>query len=856
MEKETNPYNPYENPYNPYGNPYKPYENPYKPYQSPYQDPYSQSVEEETSSINILAWLMRILHYWYLFVIAALIAFCCAYLKNRKWLPKQLSTASIIIQQSTRSVDAALMNGFDVGRGYSNVTNQMVMLGSYDLTARVIDSIPFLNVEYIQQGRFKTRNLYRSSPILLEYESIAPIAYGMLFKCSFRENGELLIESTNEDIPFSQVVHYGDRIESSLFTATIWPTENMAQSGHVIYFRFRDRASLVDEFLSRLTFEFIMEKSTVLRCSLVSEVPERDCEFLDKLLDIYLLQNLERKNKVAENSIRFINEQLKALQGSLQVSEGAMTKFRQENKFVDVNSYAGELMGKISSYDQENMALRLKETYLNYLDNYLHQQIEQGAVVAPASLGVNDPMLTQFVTQMNTLQLQRSELSPKNAYYAKYTADIENVKNGLREVIKTMRASLEIERSDLNTRFADVERDIQKLPTKELEMVAIERNYRIDDNYYTFFLQKRAEAEIQKASNMPDNDIMDRARTSVITNLKDKKKTTAIYLVVGLLIPLVLIILSELLNDKIRTPNEADTLSDFHLIGTLRHAKNPNPTLAKANPRSRYSEMLRSIRTRIEFIVKKKVGISVCVTSTESGDGKTFLSSNLAALYAMSGKKTILLDVDIRKPNLHIKLGLDSGMGISNYLIGDCTLDDIILKDVPFDFDFVRAGTVPPNPGELLHSDKMTEMLEILRERYDYIVIDSSPIGQVPDAYSLIEQTDTTLFVIRCLQTSKSFCRQTLEQLAVDHKEKIHLILSDIPTEGYHHGYNYGYAYNYGARYGYGYGKKGYGHYGYGYGRYGYGAENNKWYKYGLYGKLLHRHEHKKQQNYYMDDDE
>ncbi len=862
MEKETNPYNPYENPYNPYGNPYRPYENPYKPYQSPYQNPYGQQpIEETSSSFNVLEWVVRVLHYWYLFVIAALIAFSFAYLKNRKWIPQRLSTCTIVIKESSNNgID--LMQGFAVGRGYSNVNNQMIMLGSYDLTARVVDSIPFLNVEYIQQGRFKTRNLYRTSPILLEYESIEPSVYGMLFKCTFQEDGELLIESTDDDRPFRQVTHYGEKMESSLFTATIWPTENMAKQGHVIYFRFRDRGSLVDEFLSRLTLKFVTDGSTVLRISLIGETPDRDCEFLDKLQDIYLLQNLERKNMVAENSIRFINEQLEILQGSLKISEGAMTKFRQENKFVDVNSYAGELMGKMSSYDQENMALRLKETYLNYLDNYLHQQIEQGSVVAPASLGVNDPMLSQFVTQMNTLQLQRSELSPKNAYYAKYTADIENVKAGLREVIKSMRASLEIEKSDLNARFADVESDIQKLPTKELEMVAIERNYRIDDNYYTFFLQKRAEAEIQKASNTPDNDIMDRARTSVITNEKAKTKTILTYLVIGLLIPLVLIILSELLNDKVRTPNEAETLSDFHLIGTLRHAKNPNPTLVKTNPRARYAEMLRSIRTRVEFIVQKKVGISVCITSTESGDGKTFLSSNLAALYAMSGKKTILVDLDIRKPNIHTKLGLDSGFGITNYLIGDCTLDDIIQKDIPFDFDFVRAGTVPPNPGELIHSDKLAEMLAILRERYDYVVIDTSPVGQVPDAYSLIEQTDTTLFVIRCLQTSKSFCRQTLEQLAIDHKEKIHLILSDIPTEGYHRGYDYGYAYSYGARYGYGYGKKGYGHYGYGYGRYGYGrygygADNgNKRYRYGLYGRWLSRHHEHKQQNYYMDDDE
>jgi uncharacterized protein involved in exopolysaccharide biosynthesis len=243
---------------------------------------------------------------------------------------------------------------------------------------------------------------------------------------------------------------------------------------------------------------------------LTSETPERDRDFIDKLSDIYLLQNLERKNLVADNSIKFINEQLELLEKSLEVSETEMTTFRQQNKFVDVGSYAGQLMSKMAAYDQEFMSLRLKETYLDYLTNYLEQSIEQGGIVAPSSLGLNEPMLMSLTQQLNDLQIQRGEVSEKNVYYAKYTNDINNVKSAINEVVKSMRASLEIEKADLNKRSSNVEREIQHLPTKELQMVAIERNYRIDDNYYTFFLQKRAEAEIQKASNTPDNDILDR----------------------------------------------------------------------------------------------------------------------------------------------------------------------------------------------------------------------------------------------------------------------------------------------------------------------------------------------------------
>ena len=382
---------------------------------------------------------------------------------------------------------------------------------------------------------------------------------------------------------------------------------------------------------------------------------------------------------------------------------------------------------------------------------------------------------------------------------------------------------------------------LRTLPEKELQMVAIERNYRIDDNYYTFFLQKRAEAEIQKASNTPDNSIMDKARTTAVMNAKAKSKTTSTYLLIGFLIPMALIILSELLNNKIRAPKDVVKLKTFRLIGTLRHARNQNPTLVKASPRSSYAEMLRAIRTRIEFVLRRKDKMVICVTSTESGDGKTFLSTNLAALYAMTGKKTLLIDLDLRKPNIHTKLALEGGEGMSNYLIGDCESDDILDTHTPFGFDFIRAGTIPPNPGELVHSEKLSKLIESLKEKYDFIVIDTSPIGLVPDAYALIELSDMCLYVIRCMQTNRSFCKQTLEQMmeVVDSPIKVQLVLSDIPTEG-RHSYGSGYGYGYGGYGGYGYGHFGYGGYG-GYG-YGYGEDNGHSKKYGkLYGKLYER---------------
>lgn len=802
------------------------------------QDPQSENEEDSSLSFNPLEWIFTFLHYWYLFVIAIVIALGLAALKNRRWIPTYFSQGTIVIKESGTYGGSAstLMQGFGVDAGYKNVNNQMIMLGSYDLMSRVVDSLPFMNVEYITQGRFKTRSLYRQTPIVVEYQRVEPSAYGVLYQISFNKDGSFHISSTEEHQSIEIDAHYGEPISCSLFDITVWPTELMTNSGR-IYFRFRSHESLVDEFMSRLQLSFVTEGSTVLALSLVSETPQRDCEFLDKLAEIYLLQNLEQKNEVAENSIRFINEQLNLLQASLQVSEGAMTDFRQENRFVDINSYAGQLMGRISEYEQQQMALRLRETYFDYLINYINQNIENDAVIAPTSMGVNEPMLMTLVQQLNDLRIQRGELTEKNVYYAKFTKDIENVKTAIKEVVGSMRASLEIEKADLQNRYREVEMAIKTLPEKELQMVEIERNYRINDNYYTFFLQKCAEAQIQKASNTPDNSIMDKARTTAIMNLKAKSKTTTTYLIIGILIPLLLIILSELLNNKIRSPKDVLRLKLFRMIGTLRHAKSQNPTLVRTSPRSSYAEMLRAIRTRLEFLLKRKDKMVICVTSTESGDGKTFLSTNLAALYSMTGKKTLLMDLDLRKPNIHTKLGVENGDGMSNYLIGDCDFSDILVTNTPFGFDLVRAGTIPPNPGELVHSDKLMNLIKEMREEYDYIVIDTSPIGLVPDAYALISNSDLCLYVIRCMQTNKSFCKQTLEQMVdvVDNTEKVQIVLSDIPTEG-RHSYGSGYGYGYGGYGGYGYGHLGYGGYG-GYG-YGYGGQKSSKRFGKIYGKI------------------
>lgn len=771
-----------------------------------YERPFN---EEEESSFDIMEWVSYFLHHWYLFVIGVILSLGLAYLDNRTWLPTFQTAGTVMIEEGRTAVSnssQALMQGFGIESGFRNVNNQVIMLGSYDLVCKVVDSIPFLKVDYISKGSFKTRNLYKTSPIIIESDYISPEAYNITFKIKLRSNGTYIITVEDNKL-FSNLNiegQYGQPIQHNLFFITV-NNVNKSMGNSEMYFMFKSRESLVSDFSSRLNFGYVVEGSSVLQISLVSETPDRDIDFINKLCQTFLADNLDRKNDAANKTIKFIDEQLGVVSKSLAVSENEMTNFRQSNKIVDVSSHTSDLLGKATKFDAQQSELKLRETYLDYLTKYLKTNLADGTVVAPSSLGLNEPMLMALVQQVNDLHTQRNEVSEKNMYYAKYTKEIESAKTTIMEVVRSMRASLEIEKTDFNKRLAEVNKLISELPEKELEMISIERKYKMDDNYYTFFLQKRAESEILKASNTPDNNILDKARVMSVTNSGKKSKTTLMFLLFGVLIPTVLVVLKELLNNTVRSTKDVEKNSPFPLIGAIRHTKSTDPLLVAKNPRSAFTEMFRVIRTRIEFIVKRKTNIIMMVTSTESGDGKSYFSINLAAIYAMASKRTILVDMDIRKPSINQRFNIVQPNGVTNYLIDQNSLDEVIIHIPKVDFDLLPAGSIPPNPGELIRSDKLIEMFDELRKRYDYIIVDTSPIGMVTDAYSLASLSDVNLFVVRNGKTNKSFFKKLTAQLKLDNIPHMFTIINDVVDDGsryskyklYKYAYLFGYSYGY-----------------------------------------------------------
>jgi capsular exopolysaccharide synthesis family protein len=783
--------------------------------------------DNEEFTINLFEWAFRFLRYWYLFVIALIVALGLTYVKTRSWMPLYKTESKLIIESSSSLSSYSFMQGFN-SMDYVNTNNQLLILGSYDLVNRTLQKLPF-GVEFYTKDYFRKYSLYGREPITIDVQQMNDRLYGCEFRFVFVDdtNFEIVLEDeySRELFPdFKIRGQYGVPFDSYLLSGVVNKLYLLGDYSDFL-FKFRSLKSLESEFVSRLELSYIGEQSSVVSVSLVGNVAARDKDFIDALCEEFLASNLEEKNEEATRTIDFIDKQLFLILDSLQTAEGQLRQYRLDNNIFDVSAYASTVLSKLSSLDAHRSELNLKDAYFDELAKYLKESVEDESLVAPSTIGVSDPVLLDLVNQFNELQQRRSDLGEKNPNYERYSKRMEEVRLTMLEVIANVRKVYDMERAAFEKEYESVMSDLQGLPEKELAMVNFERSYKINDNYYTFLLQKQSEAQIRKASNVPDNKILQKARVNYSpVNMADKTKVYLLFVIIGLLIPVAFVVIKELLNTTIRGENDILNITKLPILGTIRHTDSQNNKIQSVqNSRSLFAEGFRVIRSRIEFLVQRKTNVSILVTSAESGDGKTHFVANLAGIYSLISDKVILVDVDIRNPKLSEKLGYKEAKGLVHVLIGQATLDEVIVKDdAELGFHFLPAGVVPPNPAELIGSEAMSKLLLELAQIYDYRIFDTSPLGLVADAYPLARNVDVNLLIARAFKSDKGFFKNFIEQIQQDNIDNVYVVLNDlkVPKVGK-------------------YGK--YGHYGkYGYGKYSYG---NSYYYHKQSSKYYHDEE-------------
>jgi capsular exopolysaccharide synthesis family protein len=447
-------------------------------------------------------------------------------------------------------------------------------------------------------------------------------------------------------------------------------------------------------------------------------------------------------------------------------------------------------------------------------------------LVAPSIMGVNDPVLIEILKKTVELYSKKKTLEMSyqkdNPILKETEQNLLILQNTLLESIEGIQKNSQVILNDLNRRLALADTEISKLPANEQKLLNITRKYQLSDKLYTYLLEKRAEAGIAGAGVNADNRILDKAM--VIEQIAPKRLLNyAIAGLLGVFLPLLILIGLDFFNNKIQNHSSLQQVTKIPLLGSIVH-NTKNTSLVIANhPKSQVSEAFRNLRSNLSYLGNKESKKIIMVTSTISGEGKTFISMNLSSVLAIGGFKVLLIGVDLRKPKIFQDFKMDNSFGLTNYLIGKATKEAIVQKTGIENLDVITAGPTPPNPSELIMSASFYQLIEDYVKVYDYIVLDTPPIGLVADGLDIMKHSDIVLYVARQNVTQKNYFNLINEIFATEKEKSIGLVFNDVnfaSVYGYGYGsYGYGYGTGYSAGYGYGYGYGG--GYGYGYGGYG-----------------------------------
>jgi capsular exopolysaccharide synthesis family protein len=782
---------------------------------------------QQNESIDIKKFIFKIIANWYWFAFSVFVTISVAYFINRYSDPIFSQRALVLVADKDNSISGGI-EGILEQQGILRtgrkkvVENEIAVLNSYRMTYKTICKLPEFAISYFGMGRIRTVEFYKSCPfeVILDTNRTNNKNHQVNIKL-ISENEYLLEIDANTAI--KKKLKYGEWYSDSSFTFCLNLIKPYVKSdptfSYQYFFVINDIHQLTNEYKGKLSLSTTDKKSTIIELSTQGLVPQKEADFLNKLLEVYINSGLEEKNQIALNTIAFIDNQLNDITDSLEINENRLQNFRENNKLIDISKEGSILYEKVDRVQSEKAMLTIKSKYFDYLKKYLDDKKDFTDLMAPSIVGIDDPMLIKLITDLGELSKQKNNYeyasNIKNPATEMVNNQIESNRKALLENIRNLIQSNIISINEIDKRIAEVEAEIAKLPSTEKQLITIQRKYKLNDQIYTYLLTKRAESGIAKASNVPDNKIIDNCLVQNAAQVGPKKTLNyTIAILIGILIPLIIIIIADFFNDKILDRHDVESRTDIPIMAAIGHNNKSTDFVVYEKPKSSIAESFRTLRTNLQYlhIDKKLTTHTIALTSTVSGEGKSFCAVNLASIFALSGKKTIIMGLDLRKPKLHKDFKLDNSIGISTYLIGNNTLDEIIVHSFQENLHVVTSGPIPPNPAELLESEKMNQLIMELKARYEIIIIDTPPVALVTDSLLLSKYVDTNIYVVRQDYSSRTVLKFVNSLYKDNNYQSMGILINDVKIPSYY-GNRYGYGYKYGA-YGYGYGS------GYGYGYY------------------------------------
>ena len=798
----------------------------------------SQELNQKSTSINSGYQLhlnykklfKDILRFWWLFALFLAVSLGIVYFILRYSIPVYQASSTILIEEkSSASSQENMMEGFGLTPGMRNVDNQIAVLTSWDVVYEAAKRLDFA-ISYHAEGNLKTSELYNSAPFTVIIDSLYPqLVETPIFVIPVDANHFKLVIKESEgarsyvyqkkqlgsvtgSTKYEKIHKLGEIIETPFLKIIISSKTPLDDRSDNKYFVFHSYESITQQLRSHFTAVKTNQTSSIVRLTTVGTNSEKNIKFLNTVADIFIEFNLAKKNQIALNTIQFIEDQLGAISDSLHVTGSELSRFRSENKLLSIESKGEQLYVKLEDENKRVADLIIMRNYYNYLKDYFTKGELESDVIAPAIFKIDNPLLTQSINsiiEINTKILIAKDQAGggKNPFEQGLLTQIEVIRKTMIQAIENQKIVINksIDSSYVQIKF--IEGNLLSLPETERKLLGIQRKFELNSEVFTFLLRKRSESQIQKASNTPDHQVLERARFSAQiapTSSEGYKKG----IIFGLLIPFIIVVVNQLLNNKISSTEDIERITNVPIIGHVIHSEKQESMVVFHYPKSVVTETFRRIRTRMEFMIGNKKAPIIAVSSSIPNEGKTFCALNIASAFALAGKKTVLCGFDLRKPGLNVVLGLSDRTGISNFLVSQATFEETFVDIGQKNLTIIPSGHIPPNPAELISTPKCTEFFDLLKANFEIIIIDTPPMGIVSDSYILARYVDSLIFITRQNYSIREALTLTMQNIQAEGVKNIGIILNDVDIrkESRRYGsyaYNYGYGYTYGYTYGY-----------------------------------------------------
>lgn len=822
------------------------------------QDLYNTQQEtEESSSLNFgMIYKILVLN-WKWFVLSIALCLGVAYTYLRYKTPIFQSTAKMLIKDDDNSSKSnganALLNSQTLGlvSNSAGIDNEMVLLKSSRLAGETVYDLK-LYVSYMMEGRVADHILYKNQPISVDIDSCglanlkAPISLGITREDGmFHITGEYTyIPSDPDKIPHAYTIdrkvktlpftlntsvglltftHNGINMlpENKKMKATIMPVQLAA-----------------GKYAGSLDVTEDGKKTTIVNLTLADEVPGRAYDYLKQLVVCYNRQANEDKNEIAIRTERFINNRLEKINHELGQTEGSLETTKRQYGIVSTTANSALSLSNSDEYAKQIADMSTQLELLRSISDYINDPANKYQLL-PSNVGLADASASSFISKYNEVALERTHLlrtsSENSPVVTPLTAQLDELLSSIRRAIKQAHHAAEIQRNDLQRQYSLYNQQIQSTPQQERILTQIGRQQEVKSGLYLMLLQKREENSISLAATADKGKLID--DPTFLGQVSPKPSMIMlIALILGLAIQSAVLFLIEFFRYKIEGHDDVAALTKLPIIGDVaiasEQAKTKADIVVHANQNNLMEEVFRSIRANIQFMLKEGEK-TIMFTSTTSGEGKTFTAANLAVSFALLDKKVVIVGLDIRKPRLAELFEIPNHhQGVTNVLIKENpTMEDIKKQILPSgvndNLDVLMAGPIPPNPSELVSRESLDIIINLLKEHYDYVIIDTAPIGLVTDTQQIARIADLTVYMCRADYTPKSSFA-FINSLNTENKlPKMSIVINGIDMAKKKYGYYYGYG-KYGK-----YGK--YGHYGK-YGKYGNSSYGSYGSNYGSYG--------------------